>query len=175
MLRSKGFTLIELMITVAILGVILGLAVPAMGDFAVRQRVSGQASELMLALAFARSEAVKQNREIAVLPATNAATGWADGWCVGPATGADAMDNCTSNNRLRNFQAKSGVTVNSNFLQASNKLVFQRDGTCSLCGSTPFKISSTKLKATPTDARCIDINRQGRPTLRKVSRDTACN
>lgn len=172
MLRSKGFTLIELMITVAILGVILGLAVPAMGDFAVRQRVSGQASELMLALAFARSEAVKQNSEIAVLPATNAATGWADGWCVGPAA---SMANCLSDNRLRSFQAKTGVTVSSNFLQATNKLVFQRDGTCSLCGSTPFKITSAKLKAASTDARCVDINRQGRPSIRKVTRDAACS
>ena len=172
MLRSKGFTLIELMITVAILGVILGLAVPAMGDFAVRQRVSGQASELMLALAFARSEAVKQNSEIAVLPATNAATGWTDGWCVGP---ANSMPDCSSGNSLRIFQVKTGVTVNSNFLQATNKLVFQRDGTCSQCGSTPFKITSAKLQATPTDARCIDINRQGRSSVRKVARDAACS
>lgn len=172
MLRSKGFTLIELMITVAILGVILGLAAPAMGDFAVRQRVSSQTSELMLALAFARSEAVKQNSEIAVLPVNNAATGWAEGWCVGP---ANSMPDCASNNRLRIFEPKTGVTVSSNFLQATNKLVFQRDGTCSLCGSTPFKITSTKLKADPADARCIDINRQGRSSIRKVPRDTACS
>jgi type IV fimbrial biogenesis protein FimT len=172
MLRSKGFTLIELMITVAILGVILGLAVPAMGDFAVRQRVSGQASELMLALAFARSEAVKQNREIAVLPTVNAAAGWADGWCVGP---ADTMPNCASENRLRNFQAKTGVTVNSNFLQTgANRLIFQRDGTCPNCVSRPFKISSTKLKLTTEDARCIMTNSLGRATIRKTTRDAAC-
>ena len=172
MQRSKGFTLIELMITIAILGITLGLAVPAMSDFAVRQRVSGQANELMLALAFARSEAVKQNSNIAVLPATNAATGWTNGWCVGP---ADNMADCSSYNRIRSFQAKAGVAVSSNFLQASNKLVFQRDGTCSLCGSTPFKITSTKLKADTADARCININRQGRSSIRKVLRDAACS
>lgn len=174
MSRNKGFTLIELMVTIAILGVVLGLAVPAMGDFSVRQRVSGQASELMLALTYARSEAVKLNREIAVLPATNAATGWSSGWCVGPATGAEEMTNCTDPDRLRNFQAKSGVDVSSNFLQSANKLVFQRDGTCTLCGSTPFKVTSTKLQQTANDARCVDINRQGRPSIRKVTRDASC-
>jgi type IV fimbrial biogenesis protein FimT len=173
MRRSKGFTLIELMITVAILGVILGLAVPAMGDFVVRQKVSGQASELMLALTFARSEAVKLNREIAVLPATNAAAGWADGWCVGP---ADSMTNCLSTNRLRSFQARSGVTVNSNFLQTgANRLIFKRDGTCGSCVSRDFKITSAKLKTASTDARCIDINRQGRTNVRQVTRDAACS
>uniref|UniRef100_UPI00403F6884 GspH/FimT family pseudopilin n=1 Tax=Pseudomonas sp. TMP9 TaxID=3133144 RepID=UPI00403F6884 len=161
------------MITVAILGVILGLAVPAMGDFVVRQKVSGQASELMLALTFARSEAVKLNREIAVLPATNAAAGWADGWCVGP---ADSMANCLSANRLRSFQTRSGVAVNSNFLQTgANRLIFQRDGTCGSCVSRDFKITSAKLKTASTDARCIDINRQGRPSIRPVTRDAACS
>lgn len=172
--RVKGFTLIELMIAIAILGIIIGLAVPAMSDFAVRQRVSGQASEVMLALAFARSEAVKQNREIVVLPATNNAAGWSTGWCVGPASGADEMSNCADTDSLRNFSASTGVSITSAFLASSPRLTFQRDGTCSLCGSTPFKITSDKLKATGNDARCIRISRQGRASLTQVTRDASC-
>lgn len=174
MTRVKGFTLIELMIAIAILGVIAGLAAPAMSDFAVRQRVSGQASELMLALAFARSEAVKQNREIVLLPATNTLSGWSSGWCVGPASGTDEMSDCNDTDRLRSFSAATGVTINSAFLVTTPRLTFQRDGTCSLCGSNPFKVTSARLKATGNDARCVSITRQGRASLTKVTRDASC-
>ena len=54
------------MIVLAILGLIMGLAVPAMGDFLVRQRVKSQANELMLAMAIARSEAGKRNSGVVV-------------------------------------------------------------------------------------------------------------
>lgn len=172
--RVKGFTLIELMIAIAILGIIVGLAAPAMSDFAVRQRVSGQASEIMLALAFARSEAVKQNREIVILPNINSATGWSNGWCVGPASGANEMSDCEDPDRLRDFSASTGVTITSAFLATSPRLTFQRDGTCSLCGSNPFNITSANLKATGTDARCVSVTRQGRASLTKITRDASC-
>jgi type IV fimbrial biogenesis protein FimT len=172
MRKVKGFTLIELMITLVILGVILGLAAPAMGDFVVRQRVSSQASELMLALAYARSEAVTQGVDIAVLPATNAGTGWTSGWCVGPES---TMSNCTDDDRLRNFSTAKSVDISSTYLQsgAGVTLFFKRDGTCPNC-SNSFNITSTKLKAAGDDARCIDISLLGRTTLRKVTRDADC-
>jgi type IV fimbrial biogenesis protein FimT len=172
MLKVKGFTLIELMISLAILAIIVALAAPSMSDFVVRQRVSGQASELMLALALARSEAVKQGADIAVLPAINAGTGWSTGWCVGR---LDNMSNCADNDRLRNFGAAKGVTLSSSYLQAGAgvTLFFKHDGTCPNC-SNKFTITSPQLKATGDDARCIDISRLGRATVRKVTRDTAC-
>lgn len=169
MRRVKGFTLIELMITIAILGVIVGLAAPAMGDFLVRQRVSSQASELMLALAFARSEAVKSNSSIAVIPATNSSTGWSDGWCVGPES---TMTNCAHSTRIRTFSAVSGVSVTSPYLATNPRLFFKRDGTIN--GDQAFKVTSTKLKATGNDARCIKPSLQGRSSMTKVTRDASC-
>ncbi|WP_439887519.1 GspH/FimT family pseudopilin [Pseudomonas sp. MBLB4123] len=164
----KGFTLIELMISIALLGVIVSLAAPAMGDFVIRQRVSGQASELMLAMSFARAEAAKRNANIVVLPATNSTTGWSDGWCVGP----ESMINCTHNDRLRSFSGASSVAITSDFLASNPKLTFKRDGT--VISNRPFTVTSPRLKATGNDARCIDLSLQGRPSLRKVPRDTAC-
>mgnify|MGYP003430291851 CR=1 FL=1 len=175
--RSRGFTLIELMIVLAILGVIMGLAVPAMGDFMIRQKVKSQANELMMAAAFARSEASKRNSSVAILPV---ATGWSDGWCI--VAVAAVMPNCTSADRLRSFDAVSDVTISSNFgTSASTRLEFNRYGACANCdlagagNSKFFTVSSNRLDATSPDARCAQISRQGRPTIKSIKRDDNCD
>ncbi len=170
--RSKGFTLVELMIAIAILGIIASIAAPAMGKFIIQQRVSSQANEMMLSLAFARSEAIKRNASIAVIPATNASTGWSDGWCVGPT----AIDSCTHAEVLRIFSAASNVTIASNYLATgATRLSFQRDGTaCTTCADVPISITSEKLEAAGDLARCISVNRQGRSVVTKVTRDAGC-
>lgn len=170
--RSKGFTLVELMIAIAILGIIASMAMPAMSKFIIQQRVSSQANEMMLSLAFARSEAIKRNASVAVIPTTNASTGWSDGWCVGPT----AIDSCTHAEVLRTFTAASGVSITSNYLASgATRLSFLRDGTaCTTCADVPISITSAKLEAAGDLARCISINRQGRPELEKVTRDAGC-
>jgi type IV fimbrial biogenesis protein FimT len=56
--RSRGLTLIELMVVVAVAAVILAIAVPSMREFMVRQRVKAINAELVNDLQFARSESI---------------------------------------------------------------------------------------------------------------------
>ena len=168
MQRVRGFTLIELMIAVALLGIIASLAAPSMANFAIRQRVSSQANEMMLSLAFARAEAIKRNAQIRLLPVTNSAEGWQDGWCVGPTS----MTSCTHADRLKVFEAKSDVSVSSGDF-VGTPLTFNRDGTA-FPQQGNFFVTSPKLNANGLDARCINISAQGRPHLTKVTRDEGC-
>lgn len=55
--RARGVTLIELMVAVAILGIILAVAAPSLSDFMERRRVVASAGELSSLLMFAKSEA----------------------------------------------------------------------------------------------------------------------
>jgi type IV fimbrial biogenesis protein FimT len=65
--RSRqGFTLIELMVVVALIAILLTVAVPSFRDFIAGKRVEGIASELATDLQFARSEAVSRNQSVAV-------------------------------------------------------------------------------------------------------------
>jgi len=91
---ARGMTLIELMVTVTILAVMLGLGVPSFRAFINSQRVKSAATEMMTAVMIARSEAIKRNAAAAspikVLAAADDAAGacplsggtWSAGWCV---------------------------------------------------------------------------------------------
>ncbi len=66
MLAQKGFTLIEVMITVAILGIVAGLAVGFGGSFMRKNRLNQLARGVYSVVGTARSEAVRRSRRIIV-------------------------------------------------------------------------------------------------------------
>ncbi len=66
--RSRGFTLYELMITLALAAVIVGLGVPAFRDFARNGRLSGAANEMLVTIVTARNEAVRRGVQTSFCP-----------------------------------------------------------------------------------------------------------
>jgi type IV fimbrial biogenesis protein FimT len=86
--RQKAFTLIELMISILVLLVLVAVAVPSFTDLLARNRLSGQANELLSVIQLARSEAIKQNQTIRLCKANadlddcSAASGAWDGWVL---------------------------------------------------------------------------------------------
>jgi type IV fimbrial biogenesis protein FimT len=81
--RLHGFTLVELLITVAVLVITLAIAAPAMSGFIRSSQLSGTQTELIGALMLARSEATKRGAQVgivAALPASGAE--FTNGWTV---------------------------------------------------------------------------------------------
>lgn len=64
--RLRGFTLIELMIVVAVVAVILTLAVPSFRDMILMQRLRGINAQLVTDMAFARAEAISRGTFVRV-------------------------------------------------------------------------------------------------------------
>ncbi|WP_159516311.1 prepilin-type N-terminal cleavage/methylation domain-containing protein [Acinetobacter sp. 18QD2AZ41W] len=67
MKKNKGFTLIELMVTIAVLAIIATMAAPSFGDLLQKQNLNRSTQELIGQLNNARSKAVLERREVVVV------------------------------------------------------------------------------------------------------------
>ena len=68
---QSGFTLLELIVVVAVAAVLVSLAAPSFREFFAKRRVEGVASELNTDLQYARSEAVARNAVVRITFGTN--------------------------------------------------------------------------------------------------------
>ena len=95
--RSKGFTLVELMITIAVLAILTAIAYPSFQSTIRSNRMATTANELIAALSLARSEAIRGTRGGAVCASKDGTAcdgaSWAEGWMVwNDANGNGAYD-----------------------------------------------------------------------------------
>ncbi len=82
---AAGFTLIELMVTIAIIGIVALFGIPAFSDFILNNRIRGQTSDFVVQLTHARLEAMRTATRVTVCPGTAsgcAGTNWENGWVV---------------------------------------------------------------------------------------------
>jgi type IV fimbrial biogenesis protein FimT len=94
--KPGGFTLLELLITLSIVAILLGLAIPSIGNLLAEARLRGHSSELSLALARARMRAVDLGKSVSVCP--NDGSGqcrpgrdWSRGWVILDDPNADGV------------------------------------------------------------------------------------
>lgn len=87
--RRSGFTLIELMVALAVLAILATIGIPSFQNLLAENRVSSAANNLQLALQLARSTAASRNYEdgdfvtvCASSDGTECTGTWTDGWII---------------------------------------------------------------------------------------------
>lgn len=117
---QRGFSLVELMITVAVLAVLLAIGLPNFQNSMRSNRIATASNELIAALNLTRSEAIRNTRGGAMCPSTSGAacdgSNWSQGWIVWADTNGDgALDSGEEILRIRegleslSFSGSTGV------------------------------------------------------------------
>lgn len=172
---DRGFTLIEMMVTVVLLGVLIALVTPSFRDLLRDNRAATQANALVGSLMLARSEAVKRNVPVVACQSDDAATcggeadAWAAGWLVWPDTDRDgALDNDGDDvpeaNEEPIIQSHAALTGRFDLGAAAASVTYNPDG--SVVADADFEL----VPPDSSDAdhgRCIAIDATGRPTVTK--------
>lgn len=78
---NNGFTLVELMVAVAVLAIVLSLGVPSYRALIVNNRLTTQANALVASINLARSEAVKRGVQVRVA-VSDESNNWGKGWGI---------------------------------------------------------------------------------------------
>lgn len=83
----RGFTLVELAVTLAVAAILLALATPSFAELLRRNRLAAANNELVTALQIARAEALRRGRPVSVCASSDerscaGSKDWATGWVV---------------------------------------------------------------------------------------------
>ena len=90
---QNGFTLVELMVTIAIAAILTVIAVPSLRGMIMATRIQGATSEFQSALAIARAEAIKRGGDARVTIVANTRTGTVSNWASGVTVFYDTTNN----------------------------------------------------------------------------------
>ena len=180
---EKGFTLLELMMVIAVAAILGALALPNMQNFAQNSRLTTQNNDLIADLNVARSEAIKRNGNVVICRSASATTAtpacdtggtpaWENGWLIfADAPSATGTFNNTyaatdGDIILRARGPLEGSnTLRGNVTALNNLLVYSRLGVTTLAAAaTPyyFKICDSRGTA---KARSIELEITGRARI----------
>ena len=145
---SGGFTMVEVLIVLAITLITMGIAVPSFSAMTAAQRVKTSGTDLYVSMTRARSEAIKRNTSITLAPKQG---GWQNGWTV--------TDPADATHILDDHGALAGVSATG-----PASIIYRASGR-----PLPGSLASMILSATVggrTFSHCVSLGLSGQPYMK---------
>lgn len=189
--HSKGFSLVELMVAITVLGIVMIYAVPNVRTAIRRNNVSNGSNTLLAGISYARAEAISRAVNVSICPSTDGAScstsskDYAAGWLVysytpGNSKANTAYDSSSSNNMvLRRSGTIKGVAITA---KDAKVISFDPQGqltsgttslpifrTCYLDGSANTPTSTTAVPGSE-----LDLNGSGSISSLQIADGGSC-
>lgn len=148
-IACAGFTLTEMMVTLAIAAILAALAAPSFNGLIDSQRAKSAATDITIALSRARAEALKRSTNMTLSPKSG---DWTNGW---------QMLDPVSSTAIEDHAAANGVVISG-----PSTVIFQSSGRVSGTATPTFSITVTNNTSA---TRCVSVDLSGRPKSRAGS------
>jgi type IV fimbrial biogenesis protein FimT len=167
--RAVGFTLIEVLVVVAIMGVVLAIGVPGVQSLLNTQKMKSATFDLVTTTMFARSEAIKwggaSSSSISIAAPSN---NFNSGWCIVFTSSTACSLSAPGDGVMQVIKATSGVTYT--YQGTAAPITFTRTGR--LSGGTSVKFLVADTDPHPVPPRCVTIDTTGNATVRVLASGT---
>ena len=162
---QKGLTLIELMITLAIAGVLIATATPSMSVFVQNNRAITQVNELQTSLSIARSEAITRNNYVAVCASADGSScsgTWQDGWIV--FVDHDALGTVSDDDEV--LRVNGAITGGNTLSFTQTRIIYKSSGIAKKDSSGVFMLCDARGT---DEALGVVVGLSGRPKIAEAS------
>ncbi len=170
--RGAGFTLIEMIVTVAIAAIVMMIAVPSFQQMMQQNRTAAITNQLLGAFRMARSEAVTRGKTVTVCksanvtdanPTCSTSASWADGWIIFAEDGDGNGTRESSEPLIKVGQLQAGQATVGGNTYVANTVQFLPSG------RIKNRSGGTLTITTGSEQTKITINAVGRITSERVN------
>ena len=189
---ARGFTLIELVVAISVLGILTVIALPSYRTLSQNSRRASSSNDFVVALSYARAQAMEQHVTVSVCRSSNATTasptcdsgaagtGWESGWIVfTDATGNGIYDSASDTLLRQHGPLYTGTAANPSITLRGNSgatgtkdvIVFSRYGSSNNGGA----LAICDSRGWGTNSRVLLVSTGGRVQAVDQAKQTAVN